>query len=97
MLIFFVSMFACVLYKLFVNFDYYYFDDINLSISLVDLEKFCNNTSSTFMITKYLHVLQDHCQIVNIILIWIMIKLKSSQDILQGVSKLNNLIKTSIF
>ena len=90
-------MFACVLYKLFVNFDYYYFDDINLNISLVQLEKFCNNTSLTFMITKYLHVLQDHSQIVNITHIWIMIKLKSSQDILQGVSKLNNLIKTSIF
>ena len=44
-----------------------------------------------------MHVFGDQLQVVNIIMSWVIIRYKSSEDVLTGVSKLDELLKVSCF
>ena len=95
MLMFFIGMFFCLAYKIFVGFDHVWIVDLESTIE--NLIKTCDNPSFMFKISKYLHVILAHCQVLNLILAFLMIKVKSTNDILQEFSKVTHLLKASIF
>jgi hypothetical protein len=65
-----------------------------------ELDEACQeqlNSPFIFTIAKIMHVCGDQLQTINIIIAWVIIRYKSDDDILMGVSKLDDILKISCF
>lgn len=101
--LFYLSM-SSILLVMIVTVSIYlrFFENDELGDNLINLQQFCNETlrdtrkSTTFGFLLFgLATIQ--LSFLSLILVWIVIRVKPSSDLLQGLSKLDYLLKVSIF
>ena len=79
-----------------------FFRNNELGGTLIRLQGFCSETlKDPGKLLKYkfliLGLMLTQLSILSLILVWIVVRLKPSQDILQGLSKLDYLLRVSVF
>jgi len=58
----------------------------------------CDGTENlTIILSSYLNLCQNMTMIFHLVIAYIIVKIKSDRDILQGISKLDELVKVSCF
>ena len=69
---------------------------LNYTKELKMLTEYCQTKSTFNVIYNWVHVTTDTTQILSLLLIYVIL-LKSPDDVLSGVSKLDSIVKISIF